>query len=358
MTKSKLNENEKHVTHQHVSHNFPSHPRHSSDQRKVEPPKHSIHPKNELHENETHVINHHVSHNIPSYPRRSSVKPKIEPPKHSIPTVVRIMPPGEANVSSKGPTKHNPTRKKAPHKSAHKPSVPQKDWRSSFKRNKEFARTKLTSISTRYLNSRSSPRHAHQAQQKKTTSRERTHTPRQYSSFHRMRHSIRNLTKSNESSNFFSFKTISFLICLSVTVIAIATITAVVIVKKPTTIEPPVDGVVLGVSDFSHGETGMSVGSGEYPKNTWPHQGRGLRLEVYNALTENWYPFFEQALHDWADQSPKSLILSTREVAADAQCSPVNGVLKVCNGNYGATGWRVSSCMTLSNKSNYFRLLT
>jgi len=78
---------------------------------------------------------------------------------------------------------------------------------------------------------------------------------------------------------------------------------------------------------------------------------------VHNALTQDWYPILEKVLGDWSDQSPKTLNLTIKEVASDAQCKPISGVLKVCNANYGATGWRVSLLMTLSNCLSCFRLL-
>jgi hypothetical protein len=63
----------------------------------------------------------------------------------------------------------------------------------------------------------------------------------------------------------------------------------------------------------------------------------GLYLTIENALEDAWQEEFNAALNDW--ENGNSLVLERKRVAADPTCQQKTGVMKVCNGNYGATGW-------------------
>jgi hypothetical protein len=65
----------------------------------------------------------------------------------------------------------------------------------------------------------------------------------------------------------------------------------------------------------------------------------GLELEMLNALDSTWQEAFENAVADWDNGAPDALTLPTRKVDVDNACSRVDGVMKVCNGNYGDTGY-------------------
>jgi hypothetical protein len=67
---------------------------------------------------------------------------------------------------------------------------------------------------------------------------------------------------------------------------------------------------------------------------------RGLELTLINALDTEWHPFFDLAVEQWDNGSPDTLTLSTQTRPPDPSCSPVTGLMKVCNGDYGATGWK------------------
>jgi hypothetical protein len=56
----------------------------------------------------------------------------------------------------------------------------------------------------------------------------------------------------------------------------------------------------------------------------------GLYLTVENACDESWTPLFDQSILEW--NTTEALILRTRKVAYDSECSPSQGRLKVCNG--------------------------
>ena len=63
----------------------------------------------------------------------------------------------------------------------------------------------------------------------------------------------------------------------------------------------------------------------------------GLRLTLQNALDDTWQTEFELAVADWRESD--ALQLTTERVAVDYNCSMVEGVMVVCNANFGATGW-------------------
>lgn len=70
----------------------------------------------------------------------------------------------------------------------------------------------------------------------------------------------------------------------------------------------------------------------------WNNDQKGLELEVVNALTEDWDNYFNRAVNEWNQAS--ALDLSTRVAdKPDPDCTPVRGLLKVCNDAYGFTGW-------------------
>lgn len=75
----------------------------------------------------------------------------------------------------------------------------------------------------------------------------------------------------------------------------------------------------------------------------WDNDGKGLDLELFNALDDNWQEEYEIALNDWENGTPDSLTLSTKRVEVDNACTPVDGVMKVCNGN---CKWMVA-CMDI-----------
>eukprot|EP00339_Tiarina_fusa_P027688 CAMPEP_0117021000 /NCGR_PEP_ID=MMETSP0472-20121206/15892_1 /TAXON_ID=693140 ORGANISM="Tiarina fusus, Strain LIS" /NCGR_SAMPLE_ID=MMETSP0472 /ASSEMBLY_ACC=CAM_ASM_000603 /LENGTH=330 /DNA_ID=CAMNT_0004726355 /DNA_START=118 /DNA_END=1110 /DNA_ORIENTATION=+ len=73
---------------------------------------------------------------------------------------------------------------------------------------------------------------------------------------------------------------------------------------------------------------------------SWKTSGQGgLELELLNALDDSWQGEFAVAVTDWEEGDPDSLTLTTKKVNVDYACKPVDGVMKVCNGNYGNSGW-------------------
>ena len=81
------------------------------------------------------------------------------------------------------------------------------------------------------------------------------------------------------------------------------------------------------------GSNATIVWKGEYIK---PDNG-GLHLTLQNALDDTWQEEFKVAIADW--QESPALTLSTERVEVDHTCKRVDGVMVVCNANFGATGW-------------------
>ena len=77
------------------------------------------------------------------------------------------------------------------------------------------------------------------------------------------------------------------------------------------------------------------------PQTYWRvKQKEGLSMTILNALTPEWYDHFNAAISDWDNGTPDALTLTTQIVDADPNCEPVSGAIKVCNAQYGMTGWK------------------
>mmetsp|Transcript_32772 Transcript_32772/g.70787 ORF Transcript_32772/g.70787 Transcript_32772/m.70787 type:complete len:287 (+) Transcript_32772:173-1033(+) len=63
----------------------------------------------------------------------------------------------------------------------------------------------------------------------------------------------------------------------------------------------------------------------------------GLHLTLRNALDDTWQDEFDAAVADW--QESDALVLTAEKVEVDHDCKRVDGVMVVCNANFGATGW-------------------
>jgi hypothetical protein len=87
--------------------------------------------------------------------------------------------------------------------------------------------------------------------------------------------------------------------------------------------------------------------------NLWRTNGAGLRLTMINALDENWHENFNTAVSQWDSGTPDALTLSMELSQPDSVCRAINGRVKVCNGNYGATNWRGINKVLLENNWIY-----
>ena len=99
-------------------------------------------------------------------------------------------------------------------------------------------------------------------------------------------------------------------------------------------------GVLGNLTDWSGGFSNDPFLSDNSTTN-WDNGGtcQGLSLTIYNALDAKWYPYFIKAVTQWDNGNPDALTLTTQNVSVDHSCSRVDGILKVCNNNFGRTGW-------------------
>jgi hypothetical protein len=49
--------------------------------------------------------------------------------------------------------------------------------------------------------------------------------------------------------------------------------------------------------------------------------------------------YFDEAVNDWNNGDPDVLTLTSSVAGYDPDCKPIEGVMKVCNNDYGDTGW-------------------
>jgi hypothetical protein len=85
----------------------------------------------------------------------------------------------------------------------------------------------------------------------------------------------------------------------------------------------------------------------------WWGPGTGLELYVLNALDDNWQSEFQTSLQEWEIGAPDALTLTTRRIDYDFECEPLNGILKVCNGDYGETEWKGLNTVLLDYERNW-----
>mmetsp|Transcript_6050 Transcript_6050/g.11469 ORF Transcript_6050/g.11469 Transcript_6050/m.11469 type:complete len:440 (-) Transcript_6050:2372-3691(-) len=85
------------------------------------------------------------------------------------------------------------------------------------------------------------------------------------------------------------------------------------------------------------GGTGDENSSSTGQFSQWRNKKQGLTLTIRNSLSSDWDTYFVKAVNDW-NMAP-ALQLSMQDAAEDPDCSSVRGILKVCNGFYGRTGW-------------------
>lgn len=90
------------------------------------------------------------------------------------------------------------------------------------------------------------------------------------------------------------------------------------------------------INDPWNNKAGNGTSLGDY--EIWPNKGNGLKLTIQNALTTQWYPFLKQAVIDW-DAAPALTLTVVNATKPDPTCSQIRGILKVCNSDYGDTGW-------------------
>jgi hypothetical protein len=84
---------------------------------------------------------------------------------------------------------------------------------------------------------------------------------------------------------------------------------------------------------------GFTIGNASRWDTTGYTEG-GLRMELWNACEDRWTPYFERAVGEWDNGTPDVLTLTTSRVDVDSSCTAVDGIIKVCNGDYGDTQWR------------------
>jgi len=114
----------------------------------------------------------------------------------------------------------------------------------------------------------------------------------------------------------------------------------------------------IRVNDFSRVQESLSRSDWRKGLNEDPYDGDnityvwktrdgdGLNLMFLNALDESWQTEFLEAVTDWAE-SDMFTNMTIEDTSVDYKCSPVAGVMKICNGNYGATGWLGINKVTL-----------
>lgn len=72
--------------------------------------------------------------------------------------------------------------------------------------------------------------------------------------------------------------------------------------------------------------------------NEWNNKGKGLVLTVQNGCSNDWDPYFIQAISDWSVSDALKLS-PTKLNSQDLDCTAKRGKMIVCNDFFGSTGW-------------------
>jgi len=79
----------------------------------------------------------------------------------------------------------------------------------------------------------------------------------------------------------------------------------------------------------------------------------GLSLTILNAMEDSWEAELRTAVNNWEAGVPVDpLSLQIERTSYDYACSAVDGKLKICNGDYGATRWRGINEVVLNKRTN------
>ena len=134
-------------------------------------------------------------------------------------------------------------------------------------------------------------------------------------------------------------KTFSLAICVTVCIIC-GVVVYVVFTGNNVDI-PGTDITVQDITDVIMHDPWQYGPNSEQTQTYWMTSGnQGLSLRVYNALTEDWYTYFYAAVNDWDNGDPDALTIATQQIQADPDCEAITGTMKVCNNDYGETGWK------------------
>ena len=100
--------------------------------------------------------------------------------------------------------------------------------------------------------------------------------------------------------------------------VVIGVITAVMLVLQPTKKHIPFADSIF----FRDGWEGLT--SKDLPR--WNTRGAGvLKIEMLNALEDDWQPYFAQAIQDWNNGDPDVIELTVTKVQPDSECDFVSG---------------------------------
>ncbi|KAG7362779.1 hypothetical protein IV203_026139 [Nitzschia inconspicua] len=84
----------------------------------------------------------------------------------------------------------------------------------------------------------------------------------------------------------------------------------------------------------------------------WTAGSSGLEIKIINALDETWSEVVGLVIKDWDDGNPDAITIFVEKVAADSVCAPMEGVIKICSGDYGDSKWRGQTEFLLDGGGN------
>lgn len=145
--------------------------------------------------------------------------------------------------------------------------------------------------------------------------------------------------------------------CISVVTITLCVTYAFIFYVFPSFGYYPFQGTNGPFGDLKGIGTGIFGGGGnsnwvdEWDDGTqqWRTRSDGLELTIVNALTEDWYEEFNEAVSQWNKSDALLLKTIMAEESPDYDCDGLRNQMKVCNGDYGSTSWVGINIIILEN---------
>mmetsp|Transcript_5861 Transcript_5861/g.14929 ORF Transcript_5861/g.14929 Transcript_5861/m.14929 type:complete len:690 (-) Transcript_5861:986-3055(-) len=81
----------------------------------------------------------------------------------------------------------------------------------------------------------------------------------------------------------------------------------------------------------------------------WKTSGNGLEMKVMMSLDVKWLPYYVNASKAWDSGYPDAVSIMSKPIPYEKDCTQSDGFLKICNGDYGATGWRTINDYVVTN---------
>src|SRR5262249_27429540 len=95
---------------------------------------------------------------------------------------------------------------------------------------------------------------------------------------------------------------------------------------------------LVGVAGLALAVAGTALANHAWGSYHWARSSNPFTLQVGNNVNSGWDNYLNVAISDW-DASDMLNLNKAAGNGSGSTCSPTSGMIEVCNGAYGSTGW-------------------